>query len=529
MGVFGGWGLSAALVGYVGSTINDLYATIRPPIAHLDWSMIGKGFGVALGSGLIGAAIPLWQASRTAPINSLRPTDQRDRSHRAAWVLLAAGLFFLAAAIVLERLPGDSPAIGFLMALLAASGFAMLCPLATLSLASLAGFIGRRAQMMPIQMAAAGVGHSLRVTGVAVAAMMLAAAMNVALLTMIGSFRTAVLNWLDQRFRSDVFVAPELQIDYRIDSVLDPRVVTWIEAQPETADVLLYRRRALRIGSVSTQLISTQVSHVLKRHMLPFRFEPSPGEAFDPQADILVSEPLAGKLKVRPGQMLDVETPSGPRAFRIFAIYFDFASDRGEAMLDRAAYAEFWNDRSVSSVHVELKNPSQVREVVTRWAAELEPTYPVLVHNYAPREIGNRPHLRPDISRDRCSRMDGGRSRFLWTGWRFASPLDGAAARVRHPRALGMSGRQTAAWVAMEGAVIAIVATLVACAAGTALAYILAYVIQYRSFGWSIPMTLQPRLWLEALGWSLAAAVLAAIYPILRLRHDPPAIGLRQE
>ena len=61
------------------------------------------------------------------------------------------------------------------------------------------------------------------------------------------------------------------------------------------------------------------------------------------------------------------------------------------------------------------------------------------------------------------------------------------------------------------------------------LAYVLAYVIQYRSFGWSIPTGPQPRFWLQTFALATAAAVAAAIYPILRLRRTPPASGLRAE
>jgi putative ABC transport system permease protein len=61
------------------------------------------------------------------------------------------------------------------------------------------------------------------------------------------------------------------------------------------------------------------------------------------------------------------------------------------------------------------------------------------------------------------------------------------------------------------------------------LAYVLAYVIQYRSFGWSIPTTPQPRFWIENLWLALAAAVVAAIYPVFRLQSSPPAGSLRME
>jgi putative ABC transport system permease protein len=529
LGILGGWGLCAAMMGYVGGTINDLYAAIRPPAATLTNAMILKGGIIALASGLIGAGIPLWLATQTPPITSLRPSAQRSRSRRTAWLLLPLAGACLGVTPLLNRLPGNSPTVGFVMALLTAIGFAMLCPIATWTIATLIGGIGRALRAVSVQMAAAGVAHGLRVTGVAVAAMMLAMAMNVALLTMVASFRSAVLQWLDHRFQSDVFIGPELQIDYHIDATLDPQVVRWVSEQPETAERLLYRRRPLELEGVSTSLVSTEVATLLEKDSLPFRSAPPTGQKFDPRHDLLLSEPLAGKIKAHQGDAITLDTPSGPARFKVFAIYFDFASDRGEALLDRSEYIRLWKDDGVGALHVRLRHPAQVHEVVTRWAAELEPKYPVLVHDYA--------HVKGETARifDRTFRVTDVLG-WMAGGVAFCG-LAGALLSLSMARrqeygvlsAIGMSGIQTAFWVAFEGIIIALVASLLASAAGTALAYLLAYVIQYRSFGWSIPMQTQPALWGEALSWSLIAALFAAIYPIYRLRRDPPARSLRQE
>jgi len=58
---------------------------------------------------------------------------------------------------------------------------------------------------------------------------------------------------------------------------------------------------------------------------------------------------------------------------------------------------------------------------------------------------------------------------------------------------------------------------------------VLASVIQYRSFGWSIPTHPLPRFWMEAMGLATAAALVAAAYPIVRLRRWGLANSLRQE
>jgi putative ABC transport system permease protein len=95
--------------------------------------------------------------------------------------------------------------------------------------------------------------------------------------------------------------------------------------------------------------------------------------------------------------------------------------------------------------------------------------------------------------------------------------------------AVGMTGRQLAAWVLAQGLLIAWASALVAAVAGTVLAYVLAYVIQYRSFGWSIPTHAHPRFWAENVAMATVAAVAAAVYPIVRLRATPPAADLRVE
>jgi len=95
--------------------------------------------------------------------------------------------------------------------------------------------------------------------------------------------------------------------------------------------------------------------------------------------------------------------------------------------------------------------------------------------------------------------------------------------------AVGMSATQTTVWVLSQGLLIAITSAAVAAIAGTLLAYVLSYVIQYRSFGWSIPTSPQPRFWVQSLILATVAAIVATVYPVYRLRKVPPADALRQE
>jgi putative ABC transport system permease protein len=64
---------------------------------------------------------------------------------------------------------------------------------------------------------------------------------------------------------------------------------------------------------------------------------------------------------------------------------------------------------------------------------------------------------------------------------------------------------------------------------GFVLSLVLIYVINLRSFGWTIQMTLDPWVFVQAVAVSVAAALLAAVYPLIRLQKMPVAVGLRQE
>jgi putative ABC transport system permease protein len=64
---------------------------------------------------------------------------------------------------------------------------------------------------------------------------------------------------------------------------------------------------------------------------------------------------------------------------------------------------------------------------------------------------------------------------------------------------------------------------------GWLLAAILVNVINVRSFGWTMRLEADPWLFVEALLVSVAAALAASVYPLLRLRRRPLAAALRAE
>jgi putative ABC transport system permease protein len=527
IGLVGGWALSHGLVQLVGNTINELYASVRPAPVMLDAFTAAKGLGVALLAGLVGAAVPLVHASRTPPVSVMRPTEQAGRSHRIAWTLAGVGAALLAIQPLVYALPGDSPIAGFVMALSIALGAALVCPLLMLAVCRVVQPAARAMQWVPVQSAAGGVSRSLGITGTAVAAMMLAGAMSVGIQTMVTSFRSALGGWMDQRFRFDVFVGPQLLVDHRIDAPLPEAAEAWVRSQPAVQRVVRYRLQPFTHQGRAIEVVATDASALLEMQSLQLKSQLEAGTSFDPSRDALVSEPLAFRERLHAGDTLALDTPSGPRSFRVFAVYHDFGSERGQVMLELPTYADAWNDPRLTSLHVRLVPGAAGEAVAAAWQRELGATLPVVVQHYA--------GLKRDVTAvfDRTFRVTDVLS---WLAGAVAfCGLAGALLALALARrreygvlaALGMSPRQTSARVMSQGLLIAVVAAVVACLAGTVLAYVLAYVIQYRSFGWSIPTSPQPQFWWQVIAVGVVAAVLAAAYPVRVLRNAPPAESIR--
>ena len=210
-------------------------------------------------------------------------------------------------------------------------------------------------------------------------------------------------------------------------------------------------------------------------------------------------------------------------------LVLDFGTERGQIMVDRSIVESVWKDDQINSLNIDL-NPGFNREqTAARWAEQLRKTYPVEIHSFEfikneAMEVFDRTFRVTEV----LTWLSGGVAFCGMAG----SLLALALARQRDYSilaAIGMSGRQTGVWVLTQGIIIAWSSAIIAAVAGTILAFVLAYVIQYRSFGWSIPAHPQPKFWIENLALATAAAIVAAVYPIYRLRAIAPAVSLRPE
>ncbi|BCX05350.1 MAG: permease [Candidatus Roseilinea sp.] len=542
--------LGRGAVGLVSQTINDLYYTVNVRSVTIEPLTLLKGFALGLVASLVAALAPAYEATSIPPITALKRSNVEQRVQRLLpWIALAGVVMFAigGAMLLLTRaLVVNLAGIFFVLI-----GLAFVSPLLTLALMRLlaplldciVGLVGR--------MSARNVVNSISRTAIAIASLMVAVSVIIGLQSMIGSFRTTVESWLDASLTADVYVAPPAAGANAGDPTIESAVVEAFEALPDVIDVMLFRRTPVdfrvavpRAGSgdsmtqppadyKSAALLAIRSDRERADETFVWTARPANGlwGSMAGRDEVQVSEPFANKHGVTPqNDRLVLRTEQGEREFLVVAVYYDYASDAGVILMRRDTYRRYWRDDKISSLALYIDD-ARVRDV----GAFVEQ----LRRQFAGRELvisANR-ELRADALAifDRTFAITGALN-LLAMVVAFIGVLSALMAlqieRTRELgvlRANGMTLRQLWRMTLLETGLMGGTAGLLSMPTGFLLALILVYIINLRSFGWTIRLDLQWETFAQAMLVAVISALLAAIYPMLRLGQMEIARAVRQE
>jgi putative ABC transport system permease protein len=248
---------------------------------------------------------------------------------------------------------------------------------------------------------------------------------------------------------------------------------------------------------------------------------------------VLVSEVLANRLRLRPGDTLAITTPQGPRVVPVEGVFYDYSTDGGKMVMDRAHYRRFWNDDLVTVFAVYLAS-----------GAESEQVRQSLIRSLAGR---NGQEIPPIVIRNRELRQEileiFDRTFVLTYALEIIAVLVAVLGIVNTLvtavferrrelatlRAIGASAKQVERLVLWEAIYLGLIGSTLGVIGGLALAWILIAVINKQSFGWTIRMTVPVGLLLQALLLAVTAAWIAGYFPARWAAKQPVVEGLREE
>jgi putative ABC transport system permease protein len=243
------------------------------------------------------------------------------------------------------------------------------------------------------------------------------------------------------------------------------------------------------------------------------------------QDAVIISEPFATRYHKRDGDILQIPTPAGVKPFRIVATYYDYASDRGVVVMDRATFAKYFGELPPTGVAAYLKpgaDPETVRSEMLEMLDEGHRAF-----------IFSNKTLRGEILQVFDSTFAITYALELIA---IAVAMLGVAGtlltlvleRRRELSLLRLTGadrRQVRRMVIIEAALIGAVSQGIGLAVGFALSMVLIYVINVQSFGWTIQFHVPLAFLVQASIAVVIATSIAGIYPARRaaqlvLSHD---------
>ena len=525
-----GYVLGQGAVRLVTRTINDLYYVVSVTGAPLTAASVAKGVLLGLGTGALAAVAPALEAARVEPLEALRPSRLESLGRHLVPRVAFAGALLAVFGAVLLALAGRSLILSFAGLFAIVLGLALVAPLLTVVAMAIAGPIGGRLVGTLGRLAARTVTRSVSRTGVAIAALAVAVSVTIGVGLMIQSFRSTVENWLDLSLRADVFISAPTPGGTRAAPVLSPETPAVVAAVPGVDEVETFR--AVRVASPLGEVHLAVADARRPRDAALYRFaEGDPEEVWErvTAGAVLVSEPFAFRHRL-PGRGASVEllTDRGPKAFPVAGVFYDYATESGLVLISRNVYQRHWDDRAVSSLGVYVAAGHAIDDVVRDLRAALSGTALMVTSHRALRaralEVFDR-----TFAVTQALRLLAIVVAFIGV-WSALLALQLERTReLATLEVLGLSRGQSWGLTLLETGLMGAVAGLLSLPMGWILAFILVNVINVRSFGWTMRLEADPWLFAQALAVSIVAAVLASVYPMVRLRRRPLATALRSE
>ena len=514
IGILGGWMLAGYLLELVTRTVSDLYFVIAVRQLHFDPVVVTKSIVLGISVSAIGAWWPARQAAAAAVVEQTRRVAQEQRLRPGAAVLIASAWFALAWMLVrweASAVLGGLAAVGAVLMgaatlmkpLVGAMSFLFVLPGAGF------GHVGR--------MSARQLRRNLSRAGVAVAALMIAGATSLGMGIMIESFRDTLEDWLGQRLVADVYLE-----DISGAGFSEAFASELVARAGVTGAVLYGSANELFEGQrVSISVMGSALQDGGAQRAVGARYVLLEGER---SADaVMVSESLSVRHDRSVGDSIRLDSRSGAIELRVSGVFREYGNGQGRVVMDAELYRLHWGEPQFVALALFGDGGDDFAHTLAALEArdDLRLRRRESLRRYS-LEIFDRTFSVTRVLRwlALVVAFAGVQSALL------ALQLDRAREfAVAH--ALGFTRRELASLALLDAVGLGLCAGLMALPVGAAISWLLVHVVNLRAFGWTLDLTLDPRLFAQTLALAALAGLLAGLTPALRLWRrapDPRAI-----
>jgi putative ABC transport system permease protein len=520
--------IGRGLVELVSQTINDLYFVVAVNETVLPASSVAKALLAGFGTSLAGAWLPALEVAGSPPQLGLRRSVLEARAVSLARKLLIASGALAAASGVVAISSGRSLLAGFAALFLLLLSAATLTPALLRALSRAAARIA--GHVSPIARLAFGdIAASLSRTGVAVAALGMALAAMIGVSIMVESFRESLRDWLARTLRADIYVTAPGPGAGRPERKIDSDLLKAMLATPGIVDYGMSRRVTMDLPHGPIPLDAVQLARGGHANMALTVGDPNVTWPAFEKGDIVISEPLAYRTQLSPGNTLTLPTDSGPHAFRIAGIYREYGNDRGTVLMSLRVYRKYWHDDGITAVGFYVGPGVPLEQVMAGFRELARGKQSLFIRSNAElRALSMSIFERTFVITRVLYWLAAGVAAIGLVSALLAWELE-RSHEIAILRSLGLTPAGAALLIEGQTGFMGLVALLAAIPAGLLTALLLIEVINRRAFGWRIDVHLSVAQFVNALLLAIAAAVVAGLYPARRVARANIAGDIREE
>ncbi len=532
LGVALGLVMARGALGAASRTVSALYAFVRPGGVHLTAALVLQGVLLGCGTAVLSSLLPALEAA-TAPPQETLAAALPERRHRP-WLLACAGalLSLTAFALSLGGPVAGRPLLGYGAALSLLVGTTLFSPaLLRVSQRVLARSLAG-SRLLSLRVAAGNLGRALRRNAVTMGAMAVGLAMLVSVSTMIQSFRKTVEVWIEQTVRADLYLSRAARLTKGADARLPAGMLEQVRQIPGVAEVDGFRGLRIEDGRGGRFLLGAGDLEVMARRgrLLFRRGDPAAIlRQARAQGGVVVSETFAERYRRKEGDAVTLHPPGQTVHLRIYGVYYDYTTEGGLLLMDRALFQRLWRDPWLTSLAIYLApgaDPQAVRGTILR---RLSPDGGLVV--FSNRALKARILEVFDQTFAITYALEMVALLVAALGI-LNSLLASVLERTREIgilRSVGFTRRDLLGAILCEAACTGMLANLLGALSGLALSLILIYVINKQSFGWTIQFTFPAPLLAEYAVLTLLTSVAAGLFPAWRAARLPIAEAVRYE
>lgn len=524
LGIAIGLGLARSFVGAL-SSLTTLLDGVRIEQLHPSAATPLLALGVGLGVAMLGSVGPARAAARRPPLEVLSasrapepPPTSGTCARRWTWLaVLAAGW----GAVALLPLPVDPLVqvalllgLGLVVLFVAARGllrgaFLRARPVLERGLRGLGRLVGGSLLARPTR------------TGLTVAAV----AGVLAAVTVSGVLSRSVTRTLDDwtaaQYPGGVMVTAGDTLTLRSDELVAPETIRAIRDTPGVEAVfesytstILYRGEEVLLAATSMDVMARH------GHVPVIDGDPAAVARAIAEGQVAVSDAFARRFDVGVGDAVSLDTPEGPRTFRVAGVLRDYAGPSGSLNLQVDVYDSLWPRKGARNLVLWTQGPAQpVIDAIRRRVGERQTLF--FVHGEALSRYVSRLLGRFAVLLDVVAGLTA-----LLGGFAVLNLLLGAVMERRREFALlrsaGATSGQIAGLVMTDGLLAGLLGGLGGMALGLCCAWPMVHRVLPDAYGWTLSFTLDPgHLALLVVGVTLAS-LLAGLYPSLEALRVVP-------